>query len=233
MKFDVVMGNPPYNEVSRSKKHATKQKGARNLWIYFFEHFSTRLASNGYVAFVTPNHWLRDSNKIKKRLLCGKIVWAEISDIKQYFPNTGSTFTAWVWSPNPGSGHNVLCNGERIDVMQKLIPLSVHATKDDWEFLSRKFDRIPITWTRTSTCDNMVTPCIVVERASPMKRVYVWDGKEMPRGDWYYHNFENKDICNDVLDFLLSDDGQRIFSLVRSGMAMTHVINKVPVLSVK
>jgi hypothetical protein len=231
MKFDVVVGNPPYNEASQSDKHATKQKGARNLWIYFFEVFSKSITSDGLISFVTPNHWLRDTNKIKQHMMKGEIIWAEIGNIKRYFPNTGSTFTAWLWSPRPGRRHAVFCNGTFIDISQDLIPLNAQASEDDWQFLTQDFARVPIAWTRANKTLEMRTPCIVIERASPMKKIYMWDGETRPKGDWYYHNFENVNDCNDVLNFLQSTVGQRILGLVRSGMAMTHVINKVPVLS--
>jgi len=231
MKFDVVVGNPPYNEASQSDKHTTKQKGARNVWTYFFEVFSTSIKSDGFISFITPNHWLRDTNKVKQCMMKGEIVWAETADIKRHFPNIGSTFTAWLWSPKQEKGHTVFCNGVPVNISQNLIPLIANSTEEDWLFLAQDFGRTPLAWTRTGNILKMRMPCVVIEQASPMKKVYLWDGITRPKGDWYYHNFENVNDCNDVLNFLQSSDGQRILGLVRSGMSMTHIINKVPVLS--
>ena len=227
-EFDVVVGNPPYNETTDSGHHSTKQRGGKNLWISFFEKSKELLKRGGYIAFVTPNHWIRPQNGVKESMLSGRFVWAEVSSIKKHF-NVGSTFTAWVWSRERGE-HNICVDGFPIDICQELVPVGT-STIDDWRFLARDFRREPITWRRTAYVSEMRQPCVVVERASPMKKTYLWDGSTKPSGDWYYHNFDCENDAADVLNFLKSEDGQRILSLVRSGAAMTHIINKIPVLS--
>lgn len=231
MKFDVIIGNPPYNEASESENFNTKQKGSANFWIEFFKFAKLHLRDNGVIAFITPNHWFRKSNRISKVFKSGQFIWAEIGqDVSKMF-GVGSTITAWIWSPKAGD-HNVLLDGVKInDIFDRLQPLTKGATFDDWLFLNEISNngRTPVEWTRALNCSEMSTPCVIVERASPMKGSYIWNGVSRPKGDWYYYNGTASTV-NNIIHFLKGDDGQRMLNLVRSGPAMTHVINSLPVL---
>ena len=50
MKFDVVLGNPPYQ--SNNNK-------SNKLWPSFIEKSISLLSENGYLGLVTPISWLR------------------------------------------------------------------------------------------------------------------------------------------------------------------------------
>tara|TARA_R110002051_G_scaffold248633_1_gene308185 strand:- start:423 stop:1724 length:1302 start_codon:yes stop_codon:yes gene_type:complete len=96
MKFDVVCGNPPYNEPTTSEKHSTKQKGQKATWTKFVDLSWDLLKDDGYLIYVTPNNWLRETNYLKKVMKKKNLVSARIdSDLikRQYFPKIGSTFT--------------------------------------------------------------------------------------------------------------------------------------------
>jgi len=99
MKFDVICGNPPYNEPTTSDKHSTKQKGQKATWTKFVDKSWDLLNDDGYLVYVTPNNWLRETNYLKdimktKNLVCARIDSDKIK--KDYFPEIGSTFTWFV-----------------------------------------------------------------------------------------------------------------------------------------
>lgn len=56
MKFDVIVGNPPYQSSDSSL----------NLWPLFVEKSFDMLKPNGFLGMVTPATWMRPSNDIKR-----------------------------------------------------------------------------------------------------------------------------------------------------------------------
>jgi len=236
LKFDVIIGNPPYNEKSNSDKKTSKQKGSKNLCMEFVKHSMELLKDDkSLIAFVTPNHWIRNSNSVKKILLKGSFVYANIdSDTikKDYFPGVGSTFTYWVWKNSSGK-NNIYFGNNKISIDQKLVPISPNATYEDWDFLNQvsvESDKKPLSWKRADDIQKMDSSknVLIVERAFNKKGCYVWDGLTRPKGDWYFAELDNELKAKNVMNYILSDKIQRVFNLIKSGMAMTHEIKKVP-----
>lgn len=94
MKFDVVVGNPPYQSSDSSL----------NLWPLFTEKGIDILKDDGHIAFITPTTWMRPSTDIKRKKELGgsKYVFKDfmqvyntksmnVGTVKQHF-NVGSTF---------------------------------------------------------------------------------------------------------------------------------------------
>jgi hypothetical protein len=64
MKFDVVVGNPPYNP---PVKKTGGSGGRTNLWMHFVRAaFNTWIRHGGYVAFVHPPTWRAPKSQLKK-----------------------------------------------------------------------------------------------------------------------------------------------------------------------
>lgn len=124
MKFDVVLGNPPYQD-NKDKKSS----GTNNLWPLFVEKSVDLLKDQGHLAFITPATWMRKSRDIlrkkslggSKRLLTdifqpNNLKYVNIGGAKKYFPNIGSTFTWYILQKSPYSGsteidvNDELCN---------------------------------------------------------------------------------------------------------------------------
>jgi hypothetical protein len=87
MKFDVIVGNPPY-------QNGNEVGGARSLWRKFVSKAFELCKDDGYCAMVTPSCPY-------KSLDLGK--WfteyqteVVFTDVAKHFPGVGSTFTAWV-----------------------------------------------------------------------------------------------------------------------------------------
>lgn len=100
MKFDVVIGNPPFQE---SKNNGKRKDQASNLWSKFWSKSFSITKKNGIIAFITPTTWTSPSADLKGKMKVGKInrLWdlfnkytsyANIKDVAQHFPGVGSSF---------------------------------------------------------------------------------------------------------------------------------------------
>jgi hypothetical protein len=62
MKFDVIMGNPPYNaggiKSKNTKKVVKNQKGFKTIWPIFVDKSINLLNDNKYLLFINPATWI-------------------------------------------------------------------------------------------------------------------------------------------------------------------------------
>ena len=100
MKFDVVIGNPPYQD---TKEDGSRKSKAVNLWSKFVSLAMNISKDNGKVAMVTPNSWLSPSVDLAGQYkIDGKerfwdvfnsySTYANVNDVAQHFKGVGSTF---------------------------------------------------------------------------------------------------------------------------------------------
>ena len=82
-KFDIIMGNPPYN-TGGIKSHTGNKLGEKNetIWPKFVEYAMDRLDDGGYLAFMTPLSWLKLGHKCHN-LLEKHIIWMKLWDNSQ------------------------------------------------------------------------------------------------------------------------------------------------------
>jgi hypothetical protein len=100
MKFDVIVGNPPYQAIDRN---GTRNNKKDNLWSQFvvlaFEQLSKAGSS---VAMITPTSWMSPStNKkggslLQKHFLTNQLKHLEVNTVGHYFPGVGSQFSWYV-----------------------------------------------------------------------------------------------------------------------------------------
>ena len=100
MKFDVIVGNPPFQE---SKDGGERKDQASNLWSKFWAKSFRIINPGGKIALITPTSWLSPSADLKGR---DKInghdrLWdvfndytsiANVVDVSKHFPGVGSSF---------------------------------------------------------------------------------------------------------------------------------------------
>ena len=100
MKFDVIIGNPPYQE---TKNSGDRKDQASNLWSKFWTKSFDLTKGKGIVALITPTSWLSPSSDLKgeNKINGHTRLWnvfnnytslANVKDVSKYFPNIGSSF---------------------------------------------------------------------------------------------------------------------------------------------
>jgi len=99
MKFDVVLGNPPYNWSDGDKQ---RKNNRENLWTRFItKGFEDLVANNGYVAMVVPKTWMSPSkdygttNILNDYFKPNQVEVINIDDCAKHF-NVGSSFSYFV-----------------------------------------------------------------------------------------------------------------------------------------
>lgn len=82
-KFDIVVGNPPFNS-GGIRSPAGKKLGEKNetIWVKFVKKsFDEWLKQDGYLVFITPLSWLKKTHKRHTDILEKQIVWLKLFDI--------------------------------------------------------------------------------------------------------------------------------------------------------
>ncbi len=99
MKFDVIIGNPPYQSDSND--------GTRPLWPDFIDIGSKSLVNEGYLTMVVPQTWAsnqlipvraaKNTSLVRSMSFSrGQLLEADF-DISKYFPGVGSTFSTFLF----------------------------------------------------------------------------------------------------------------------------------------
>ncbi len=104
MKFDVVVGNPPYQDTSNESSYT-------NLWSKIYKKGYDLLNSDGHMAMVTPKTWAtpkqedRESQTTEiQKIIAKHANYINIDECARHFPKIGSTFTYSVISKVPHQG---------------------------------------------------------------------------------------------------------------------------------
>lgn len=89
MKFDVIVGNPPYQSQAGT--------GVQPLWSLFVNKSVNLLSPIGYMGMITPNKWCGHTTNVVKgsvhlynQKFKGKLLYANIQECSKYFSGVGS-----------------------------------------------------------------------------------------------------------------------------------------------
>jgi len=106
MKFDVVVGNPPYNPSSNKNSGLSKGSGTK-IWHKFIEVANSVTEPGSYISFITPSNWrLGKSNRLGN---AQEIMWRndiiDIFDASNRFGGTAvhMALDAWLMKKSPSN----------------------------------------------------------------------------------------------------------------------------------
>jgi len=106
MKFDVVVGNPPFQ--------SEKRTGTQPLWPLFVKKAHELIADTGYLAMITPNKWcghtanvIKGNVRLYKDLFKGKLIYANIQECSKYFPGVGAAANSFSYFVVSNAGRDV------------------------------------------------------------------------------------------------------------------------------
>jgi hypothetical protein len=114
MKFDVVIGNPPF-------KNGNETGGKSSLWRKIVNKSWSQVKDNGIMTMITPQ-FPNSANDLGGIFTEHQTttVW---TDIAHHFPGVGSSFFAWSVSKTPKTAlTNFINDGISIDVTNKPLP---------------------------------------------------------------------------------------------------------------
>jgi len=105
MKFDVVIGNPPYQ-----RPREVRNVGAP-LWPDFIEKSTALVKDGGYVSFVVPSTWMKKSSRAKAwKTIENNDLISVMPNVKWAFPSVGggTGFTVFGFLKQTYSGKTVV-----------------------------------------------------------------------------------------------------------------------------
>jgi hypothetical protein len=97
-KFDVIVGNPPYQ---KNYENNNSRVGGSSLWSEFINYSFPLLKNNGLFMFINPCSWMTGgTNKQSGNILNGifkanTLLYLNIEECSKYF-NVGSTFSYYI-----------------------------------------------------------------------------------------------------------------------------------------
>jgi hypothetical protein len=87
-KFDVIIGNPPYQD--------PKEKN-RKIWKEFVIKSFSILKEDGIFSFITPNNWTANVDNLYKNYFLDKTpLYINLNECARYFPGVSTPFTYYI-----------------------------------------------------------------------------------------------------------------------------------------
>lgn len=125
MKFDVVIGNPPYQSTDENGDRKSK---STNLWSRFTQKAFDLVNDDGVVAMITPSSWASNTVDINQgKIKLFKDVFAKnnplainLHTVKDHFPTVGSTFSYFVIQKKDNEGNTKLVDEHGKDIYADL-----------------------------------------------------------------------------------------------------------------
>lgn len=99
MKFDVVVGNPPYN--------GDGGNSTGKLWVKFIDFSIQILKDKGKLLFITPNTWINGTSKNYTSFKDNKVLFAKFYEQNPFSNQIGTSTSYFVIENTPSNGDKI------------------------------------------------------------------------------------------------------------------------------
>ena len=147
MKFDVIIGNPPY---SLPKGDKNVSDGTKNLALMFIEKSVSLLKEGGYISMITPFNFLKPTDSVKPTRSFSVMKGLNLVSIntgieRKWFPKVATKICSWV--ANKGVQGKLELNGGAWDLNETPFVIDLTATeaalfKKVWTFMKSGSDKV-------------------------------------------------------------------------------------------
>ena len=235
-KFDIIIGNPPYQELSTSDLKSSDQ-GRVKLWMKFVEK---SLNVCDLLLFITPNNWLSATchlNEVfKNKLLLSQVDSNYLRE--EYFKGVGSTFSFYLLSNKKNKSDNVYFLSGKNKMENDILSFDLFPTKDItiesisiFEKVQKKLNtNILFTREKYQLVDN-VNLCISIDRSKNKGFVKLTEDMFSTSSYWYKCSSIDEQLI--LLNNLNTKLYKFLIKNIRSGMAIVSTINKLPIVNSK
>jgi hypothetical protein len=233
--FDIIVGNPPYNYISKSELKGSNQT-SKKIWMKFID--KSMLISK-YTLFVSPNNWLKDScylnDTFKKHLISAEVNSAYLK--KEFFPEIGSTFSYYLLdSSNITIKPKIFSASIYIDIdfpKMKIFP-TLDISNESLSIFNKVLNNFDSTLIFTRAKYNMIkniNNVIYIDRAKNngfIKPSNIDELINIP-GECYWYESNDLNHLNIILNNLNSKVYKFLIRNIKSGMATVSTINLLPI----
>ena len=92
-EFDIILGNPPFQNTDENEK---RKAILNNLWSLFLYYSYNLIKTNGYLLFINPTGWMTNGFKYKDFLYKNWLIFLNINECNKWFPSVGSQFSYYL-----------------------------------------------------------------------------------------------------------------------------------------
>jgi hypothetical protein len=226
MKFDVVVGNPPYQKSTNNMK----RDSAANVWPEFVDKGEKLTKENGYFSFITPNGWITPSADVGKGKSGIRIfdymrqyhtVVLNINECKRHFTE-GSSFTYYIIHKKLNKeNHPTVITTETEKFTADLSPITYCPSTINKLTLSingKILKDSPIGFTNNNTADSKFFTQDIVEQPDKNHTTKCYHSSAA-NGTYYYSSYKgdlvNRPkvmVCSSGNYLPIYDDGQLGFT---------------------
>ena len=79
-EFDIILGNPPYNQGGIKSKKQNDKENYKTIWEFFIKNSCNVLKNNGYLLYIIPLSWLKSTHKCHNLILEKYLIYLELWD---------------------------------------------------------------------------------------------------------------------------------------------------------